>query len=129
MDSDERVTSCDILFFALLVQPGWHRWGHLVWARDGQLAVDIRTGETGGAPAFYGLQVADKFRLQVDAQGLPEQADGAARKGDVVARLDAVQVFKEKATAGKTALLVVLRFQQEQGTLHERSIDKGFALL
>src|SRR5579859_5040619 len=93
--------------------------------------VDIRAGKTGGAPAFHGLQVADEFRLQVDAQRLPEQADGAASKGDVVARLDAVQVFKEEAATGEAALLVILRFQQEQGAQYYQqcSIDKGFALL
>ena len=43
-------------------------------------------------PAFHGAQVVDEFGLQVDAETLPDQADGAAGKSDVVARLDTILV-------------------------------------
>ena len=42
---------------------------------------------------------------------LPVEADGATGKGDIVARLNAVQVFKEETTTGEAVLQVVLRLQ------------------
>src|SRR5437588_11169707 len=74
-------------------------------------------------PAFHGAQVVDEFRLQVDAEALPDQADGAAGEGDVVARLDAIQVLEEEATAGEAILLIVLRFEQLQRVLGDLCIS------
>jgi hypothetical protein len=48
--------------------------------------------------------------LQVDVEGLPDQADGASGEADVVARLDAVQILEEEAAAGEAVLLIVLGF-------------------
>ena len=63
------------------------------------------------APALHGLEIAQEILLEINAQGLPEQTDGAAGKGNIVARLDAVQVFKEETATGEAILQVILRFQ------------------
>src|SRR5262249_9743450 len=51
-------------------------------------------------------------RLKVASRRLIDQADGAACEGDIVARLDAVQVLEEEAAARVHRLTPVLRLQQ-----------------
>ena len=57
-------------------------------------------------------QIGQELGLQVAARRLPDQADGAPGKGNVVARLDAVEILEEEATTRRHRLPVVLRFQQ-----------------
>ena len=63
----------------------------------GELAVEIRPGQP-TAPAARLRQIAHELGLKVAPRKLvgPTQADGAAREGNVVARLDAVEVLKKK---------------------------------
>src|SRR5262249_30720400 len=68
------------------------------------------------APAPARGKLLHKRRLEVAPRRLVDQADEPARKGDVVARLDAVQVLKEEATARVHRLAPVLRLQQLLGT-------------
>ncbi len=64
------------------------------------------------SPAARRAQIRQKFGLQVDARCLPGQTDGSPGKGDVVSRLDAVQILEEEAAARKHGLAVILRFEQ-----------------
>src|SRR5579859_7010153 len=80
----------------------------------GQRAVEVSAGHSGHLAAGTG-KIAQEGFLEIYAGGLPGEADGAASEGDVVARLDAVQVFEEPAAAGVHGLTKVLRFHQTQG--------------
>src|SRR5579859_7614486 len=81
-----------------------------------KLAIGIYAGDAGTAAPGSG-QLAQERRLQVFACRLPDQADRAAGEGDVVARLDAVEILEEEAAARVHPLAVILGFQQVQGLL------------
>src|SRR5579859_5574252 len=81
------------------------------------------------APTLSQGQVSEKFALEIDAKGLPRQADGAACKRDIVARLDPIQILKEEAATGKTVLMVILGFEQEQRGLRQLLIGGRLMLL
>src|SRR5260221_3757226 len=84
-----------------------------------QLVVEVNTAET-SAPAYSSLQIFQEFALEIDSkasQRLPGETDSPARKSNIVARFDTIQVFKEKTTTGEAVLLVILSLKQEHGAL------------
>jgi hypothetical protein len=85
---------------------------------NGQLSVQISPSRL-CAPTFRGSQVSEEIALKINAKRLPEETDGSACKGDIIARLNAVQILEEEPATGETVLLVVLCFQQQQGTLRK----------
>ncbi len=96
---------------------------------DGREAVvDVEAGQVGASTARLG-DVAQEVRLQVNASRLPHQADGAAGEGDVVARLDAVEVLEEEAATGVHPLPEVLRLQQIAGAALVRAKQRPLAAL
>src|SRR5260370_42657419 len=63
-----------------------------------QLPVEVRTGQP-GAPAACPRKVGDERGLQAFVRRLPDEADRASPKRDVIARLDAVELLAKEAAA------------------------------
>src|SRR5579885_596189 len=95
---------------------------------NGQLPVEVGASAA-RAPASGGGEIAQEIALEIDAKRLPGEADSTAREGNIVARLDTIQVLKEEATTRKAALLVVLRFEQEMRAPHKPRIIRLSLLL
>ena len=87
----------------------WQRWQR----PDGngwQVAIEVGAGTT-RAPATRLRQIRQEFGLQVSMRRLPGQADGPPGEGDIVARLDAIQILEEEAATGEHRLGLVFSLQ------------------